>query len=113
MPYADHVVAWLLKKKHPHVKWVADFRDLHIEPIYKNILWPGLQRWFEKKILRHADVVTSVSEGLSSKLKDYHPNVLTLTKGVNIRPAQTLYDIFHYKLCWWAISRFQRSQAGF
>lgn len=94
MPYADHVVAWMLKKKHPHVKWVADFRDLHIEPIYKNILWPGLQRWFEKKILRQADVVTSVSEGLSSKLKDYHSNVLTLTKGVNMRPAQTLYDTF-------------------
>ncbi len=94
MPYADHVVAWMLKKKHPNVKWVADFRDLHIEPIYKNILWPGLQRWFEKIILRQADVITSVSEGLSNKLKDYHANVLTLTKGVNIRPAQTLYDTF-------------------
>jgi hypothetical protein len=94
MPYADHVVAWMLKKKHPNVKWIADFRDLHIEPIYKNILWPGLQRWFEKKILRQADVITSVSEGLSNKLMGYHSNVLTLTKGVNIRPVQTLFDIF-------------------
>ncbi|MEY3421804.1 MAG: hypothetical protein RIR48_2104, partial [Bacteroidota bacterium] len=36
----------------------------------------------------------SVSEGLSNKLKGYHSNVLTLTKGVNIRPVQTLYDTF-------------------
>jgi hypothetical protein len=94
MPYADHVVAWMLKKRFPHLKWVADFRDLHLEPIYKNTLWPGLQRWFERKILAKADIVTSVSDGLCDKLKEYHPKPLTITKGVSIRPAQKLYNKF-------------------
>ncbi len=94
MPYADHVVAWMLKRKFPHLVWVADFRDLHLEPIYRNTLWPGLQRWFEKRILSRADIVTSVSDGLCDKLKAYHTSPLTVTKGVALRPAQKLYDHF-------------------
>jgi hypothetical protein len=94
MPYADHVVAWMLKRKFPHLVWVADFRDLHLEPIYKNTLWPGLQRWFERRILSKADIVTSVSDGLCDKLKDYHANVMTITKGVTLRPERKLYEVF-------------------
>ncbi len=94
MPYADHVVAYMLKRRFPHLVWVADFRDLHLEPIYKNAIWPGLQRWFEKRILSSADIVTSVSDGLCDKLNAYHANPLTVTKGVTLRPTQKLYEQF-------------------
>ena len=94
MPYADHIVAWALKRKYPHLVWVADFRDLHLEPIYKNTLWPSLQRWFEKKILASADIVTSVSDGLCDKLKAYHDKPLTITKGVTLRAEQVLFKQF-------------------
>ena len=40
MPYSDHIIAGLLtlffNKKIP---WLADFRDLHVEPIYRHIVW--------------------------------------------------------------------------
>jgi hypothetical protein len=94
MPYADHVIGCLLKRKYPHLIWIADFRDLHLEPIYKNTLWPSLQQRFEKRILSQANIVTSVSDGLCDKLKDYHHNVVTITKGVTVRPEQQLYDQF-------------------
>jgi glycosyltransferase involved in cell wall biosynthesis len=85
MPYADHIVAYFLKRKFPHLKWIADFRDLHVEPIYKNTIWVPFQYWVEKRILAKADLVTCVSEGISKKMKMLHHNVITITKGVEIK----------------------------
>ena len=98
MPYSDHIVAWLLKKKFPTLIWVADFRDLHVEPIYKNVIWPDFQKKVEKFILRSADVVTTVSDGISQKMTALHQNVHTITKGVDIRTSKVGFAKFtiHY-----------------
>ena len=92
MPYSDHIIAYLVKKKHPQIKWVADFRDLHVEPIYKNTIWIPFQNWVEKKILFRADLVTCVSEGISKKMRYYHNNVITVTKGVELQMSETQYE---------------------
>ena len=81
MPYADHIIAWMLKRKFPQLIWIADYRDLHVEPIYKNVLWPDFQKKVEKLILNKADVVTTVSDGLSQKMSALHHHVHTITKG--------------------------------
>ncbi len=94
MPYADHWIGWLLKKSMPQVQWIADFRDLHAEPIYKNIIWPGLQCRFEKTILRQATLLTAVSDGIASKLRNLHPHVITVTKGVDLRSPKPHYSKF-------------------
>lgn len=98
MPYADHIIARMLKNKFPHLIWIADFRDLQVEPIYKNTVWPGFQKKVEKYFLQKADIVTTVSDGISAKMKEIHPAVHTITKGVTLRPAQTSFDHFtiHY-----------------
>ncbi len=98
MPYSDHIVAWMLKKKFPPLIWVADFRDLHVEPIYKNVIWPNFQKKIEKFILGNADVVTTVSDGISQKMTALHQNVHTITKGVDIRTSKVGFDKFtiHY-----------------
>lgn len=98
MPYSDHIVAWMLKKKFPSLIWVADFRDLHVEPIYKNVIWPNFQKKVEKFILGNADVVTTVSDGISQKMMALHQNVHTITKGVDIRTSKIGFDKFtiHY-----------------
>ena len=98
MPYADHIIAWMLKKRFPHLIWVADFRDLHVEPIYKNVLWPKFQQKVEKYLLQKADIITTVSEGISKKMSELHQNVHTITKGVDLREPQDLFDKFtiHY-----------------
>lgn len=94
MPYADHIIAFLLKRTFPSIYWVADFRDLHIEPIYKNTIWPGFQRAMEQRILRRANLITCVSEGISQKMRLYGRPTLTLTKGIEARSGVTPYETF-------------------
>ncbi len=94
MPYADHIIAFLVKSTFPTLLWVADFRDLHVEPIYKNIIWPRFQRTVERWILRKADLITCVSEGISQKMRHYGRPTLTLTKGVQPRTRIAPYNIF-------------------
>lgn len=67
-PYADHWVAFLLKKRFPHLYWIADFRDLHVDPVRRNVLSPGLQTEIDRRLLRQADLVTTVSRGLAAHL---------------------------------------------
>ncbi|HHB78727.1 MAG TPA: hypothetical protein ENK85_05805 [Saprospiraceae bacterium] len=85
-PYADHVVAWLLKRKFKKLIWVADFRDLHVDPTYRNYLWKKLQLWFDKTIIRKATFVTTVSEGLAQNLRKFHDDVFVLPNGVAKMP---------------------------
>jgi len=93
-PLADHLVAYLLKWKFPHLRWVADYRDLHIEPIYKNTVLTGLQRKVERRLLAKADLVTSISDGLTEHLKTNDRPTATILRGVELRKAQKQYDKF-------------------
>lgn len=67
-PYADHWVGYLLKLRFPHLFWIADFRDLHVDPTRRNVLWPHLQNRIDQWLLRKATIVTTVSQGLADKL---------------------------------------------
>ncbi|MFT4535315.1 MAG: hypothetical protein ACI9P5_002681 [Saprospiraceae bacterium] len=93
-PYADHFVAYLLKRKYPHLRWIADYRDLQIEPIYKNVVLPSYQRRIEKKILSKADLVTSISDGLSKQLELNNRPTITVLRGVELRTLVAQYDKF-------------------
>jgi hypothetical protein len=81
-PYSDHFTVYLLKIFFPKLYWVADFRDLHIEPQYRHIVFEPFQHWCNKQILKKADIVTTVSEGLSNNLKRYKSNVYVLRNNV-------------------------------
>jgi hypothetical protein len=82
-PYSDHVVAWLLKRRFPQLFWVADFRDLHLDPSRKALWQPKLQRWFNHQILKKANLVTTVSEGLAQHIFPFHPRVYVLRNGID------------------------------
>ena len=95
-PYSDHAIGYLLKCFRPSIFWVADFRDLHLDPALNETFFPWLQRWFNRKILAKADVVTTVSKGLAEHLEAFHPNVVVLQNGIgNVvddnapRPSET------------------------
>ncbi|MCO6492218.1 MAG: methyltransferase domain-containing protein [Phaeodactylibacter sp.] len=81
-PYSDHLVAWLLKRRFPHLFWIADFRDLHVDPVRRNTLCPSFQRWCNRQILRRADLVTAVSGGLKRQLDALAPRVEVLRNGI-------------------------------
>ena len=80
-PYADHIIAWLLKKKYPHLYWIADFRDLHIDHNFNKLFAVKFQQWCNRKIINQADLVTTVSEGLAEHLRKYSPPVYVLRNG--------------------------------
>ena len=83
-PMSDHFTAHLLKIFFPNLVWIADFRDLHIDPLYQMPLIKPFQHWCNKRLLRRADLVTTVSEGLAVHLKAYHSNVYALRNGVHL-----------------------------
>ncbi|MEE9440067.1 MAG: hypothetical protein V3V14_13760 [Saprospiraceae bacterium] len=93
-PYADHYVGYLLKRKYPDLKWIADFRDLQIEPIYKNVIWKGIQQKMEKKVLAKANLVTTISEGFVDQLLQYNRPTISVLRGVDVRPIIQQFQKF-------------------
>ena len=87
-PFVDHYAAYRLKKRNPHIVWIADFRDLVIDPHYNHILLPGIQQSIFKRIFRNADMITTVSDGLAKRLREYHSNVVVVRNGIKDIPAQ-------------------------
>lgn len=81
-PYSDHAIAYLLKIFFPKLYWIADFRDLHVEPHYDIVYWQSFQHWCNRKILKKANIVTTVSKGLAMHLKAYHSNVYVFQNGI-------------------------------
>lgn len=82
LPYSDHFTARLLKIFFPKLVWIADFRDLHVEPHYDIVFWRPFQHWCNRQILKTANVVTTVSEGLAKHLRTYHANVYVFQNGI-------------------------------
>ena len=72
-PWSDHLVARKLKRKYPHLHWIADFRDLHADPVRRDVWWPALQQRWARRVLRTADEVWGVSEGQVRHLRDLYP----------------------------------------
>jgi len=95
-PYADLFGAYVLKKLHPGITWVVDFRDLHIEPIYRNVYFPHWQAAWNRRMLGSAAMLTTVSKGLSKKLEKYNRPIYVLENGLRspIRKEGKLYDRF-------------------
>ena len=77
-PYSCHLVALIVKVLRPHTQWLADFRDPMVsnEMLYTGKM-PALAKtingWFERMILRHADVVLCVNGAIAQDFKvRYH-----------------------------------------
>jgi hypothetical protein len=80
-PMSDHFMAFLLARRFPDLIWIADFRDIPVDPRLKNVFFPWLQHRILKWILQRARVLTTVSEGLAQHLREYYG-----------RPVEVLYN---------------------
>lgn len=92
-PFTDHYAAFILKKRYPHLVWIADFRDLIIDPHYQHIYLPDLHQRFFRRVFRRADVLTTVSDGLAEHLRAYNPNAITLRNGIRAIP-ETITPVY-------------------
>jgi len=81
-PMSDHYVCFLYKIWNKQVFWIADFRDLHIDPEVKNVVFFKFQYNLEKWMFGKADLITSVSNGLAGHLSDYNDKLYVLRNGI-------------------------------
>lgn len=97
-PLSDHFAAFLIKVFHPQLFWIADFRDLPVDPVIRNVYFPSFQSWFIKKLIAKANVVTTVSRGLQQHLLTYHTHAVILRNGISFKNRKTIatepYDRF-------------------
>src|SRR5680860_294261 len=98
LPYDAHKLAYRLKKKYPHLYWVADYRDFFSDPMLRSS--PGFSQRQKKhsKLLPQADEVTTVSKGLKKRLTAFHPNVHVVRNGISnalVKPGNSQgYKLF-------------------
>ena len=80
-PPAVCIISHKLKQKYPDIQWIADFRDLwaynHISPA-KGLLG-YLEKQKEKKILSNVDKIITVSNPLTSIMKDVYKEKMIFT----------------------------------
>lgn len=81
-PTADLIVGMLLKRRFPNLIWIADFRDLPVDPIRRNTLFPKLQHQCYRYVVHAADLLTTVSHGLAQNLQRYNGNIHVLPNAV-------------------------------
>jgi hypothetical protein len=92
-PFADHFIARVLKIMKPTARWVADYRDIHVDRQQKSVFWPDFQDWVHRWLLRPADVVTVVSEGYLASIQRYHPKSLLLRNGYSDFTQQLMEQV--------------------
>lgn len=100
-PFADHYAAYWLKKWNPDIYWIADFRDLIIDPHYNHLYFRKTHQHFFKKLFRRANLLTTVSDGLAAHLRAYNSNVIALRNGISGTieiPAPTAST--HFNICY-------------
>lgn len=73
-PYACHTIGYCLRRSGRAKRWISDYRDLWAD----NHIYPGIfpftmiESWLEKLFCSSADAITTVSEGLASRLAQSH-----------------------------------------
>ena len=82
-PYSDHFTAYLLKSYFPKLIWIADFRDIHIDPLKDNVYLESYQHWCNKWILSKANAVCTVSKGTKVHIAKYVKDVYVLPNGIH------------------------------
>lgn len=80
-PLADLLAGYLIKRSHPQVQWIADFRDLPVDRTKNQVLWPSITNWFFKRLLHKADQVTTVSSGIADHLPVTRSKIYVFNNG--------------------------------
>lgn len=97
-PLTAHWVAYILKKRNPHLKWIADYRDLTTVILPEESRLRKKHKKVNSKLLNLADEVVTVSQGLKDILLTYHDNVSVLRNGIDretmIYPDPERYSFF-------------------
>lgn len=91
-PWVDHRIAAELKRRFPELYWIADFRDLPVDPARKDVFLPGFQSSQARKIVARANEVWAVSEGQAERLPAEPDRRRVVYNGLNALPKASWPD---------------------
>ncbi|MEO8199504.1 MAG: glycosyltransferase family 4 protein [Gemmatimonadota bacterium] len=90
-PFSVHLAGWMLWRK-TKVPWIAEFRDPWTDNPWKpwhvrTALTDSVERWMERAVLRNANLVVAVSEGIergfANKIVDRENKLVTIRNGID------------------------------
>lgn len=93
-PYTTHLLGCKMKKNQLTQKWIADYRDAwSFNCTYKGIFpFNWLEPLLEKRILKHADDITTISEPFAERFSENfsHPSVHVINNGFDTEDLKIL-----------------------
>jgi len=81
-PMADHLIAYYLKLIFPHLFWIADFRDPPVDDSRDHVYLKKLQWWFVKRLMKKANKVIAVSDGVTTNIQRVRSDAITVKNGI-------------------------------
>lgn len=82
-PITDHFVAYLLTRRFSQLFWIADYRDLPVEPHYEQQYFPKLHKSIYKSFLRKANVALTISSGFTKEIAYYCEDTKVVMNGID------------------------------
>jgi len=92
-PLSDHIIAFFIKTFNSKAYWIADYRDVIIMPDSPSVLFPKLEIFIHKQIMKKANVVTVVSEGHKNYFKKYGIKAVVLRNSTNLNDKLDIQEI--------------------
>jgi len=79
-PHSSQLIGLKLKKRYPEIKWMADLRDPWTEIYYYELLYPTfisrrIDLYYERSVLKNADVITTVGSTLGKYFESKVPGI--------------------------------------
>jgi glycosyltransferase involved in cell wall biosynthesis len=94
-PGIDSLIGLYLKKENRNIKWVADFGDPYVTPLYTSPIKHWYEKRIEKSIYGNSDLLIFTSQALIKHLHSLHPflinkKTLLLEQGFSYAYSKTL-----------------------
>ncbi len=84
-PTSNVLIGCILKRLFPSINWIVSMHDIPILEKRPNTFFPRFQTNIWKRLLKRADQVITVSDGVSQAMRQYDVEAVTLLNGIEIR----------------------------
>jgi len=92
-PHSVHLIGKRLKKQLPHINWIADFRDpwtsvYYFKDMHIGFIANAIHRQLERSVIKSANRVIVVSDGMKQEFEQIRPEVDIITNGYDTETVE-------------------------